>query len=291
MYNLTIPNVAKLMASAWIEAECTAGNLAFCWRETTITDLMASLLRMQARQEELRRELEAAFARDLVVAFPDADRYAAEQVAHGLQAWIRMTIPFATIAEEARHGGDLAIVITRPEVSGHGDRLTQSRRGLLVQAKMQGEDGAIGRFTRRQGELFRKQPERRQYSAVVLYPWRDGAHSALDPFRWLLLASGGNGDAEGDPLTQKSGALAAFVRRAARAGRLLSSAVIINCLFAGTIGTDDASIIAGLATSLQTIEITVGWPPNAPPPSDSIARLTQGSHQYPLIVPTIPLQR
>lgn len=107
-----------------------------------------------------------------------------KQVAEGLIAEVtlhkRMTERIA--------GGDIGILIIRPQVYEQGDslRIEDYRRGLLCQAKLKNSEGKWGKFTKRQVQVL---PERIPYLSLLLYSYEDDMRRLLNPFGWRVCAS------------------------------------------------------------------------------------------------------
>jgi hypothetical protein len=139
----------KLIADCWINAENAVRERVKERHddedEEFITKLLRGELKFEFNKASDNRFVEKAFLRDLKKAFPLIRGESLSNVALGLIA----TVSFHPKHVEAKTGGDLGIVVIRPDVqmSRFDKHLTidrDHRRGLLCQAKIIGHKSHWG---------------------------------------------------------------------------------------------------------------------------------------------------
>ena len=111
--------------------------------------------------------IQNSFLADLNKAFPN--HYSeVGQIAEGLIAEVTLHKRIT----ESITGGDIGLIIIRPQVSEQGDyfKISDYRRGILCQAKLKRASGKWGSFTKKQINIL---PERLQYLALLLYSYED----------------------------------------------------------------------------------------------------------------------
>src|SRR5262249_19690977 len=109
----------------------------------------------------------------------------------GIASGLVATVSFHPHQVEEKTGGDLGIVIVRPDVRRaqySGSQLIiddDHRRGLLCQAKMFRRDSRWGGLSSRQKQTL---PEKLNYFGLLLYRYadQDGERRVLEPFAWQL---------------------------------------------------------------------------------------------------------
>jgi hypothetical protein len=194
---MPIPNVTALVAKCWSSAETQARELLaqryFDKDEEFITQLFHGEFRVTIEGAAGAGAVKQAFLTDLKSHFPQL-RHSGdlERLAVGVSA----TATLHPREVEGETGGDLGLVLIRPNVNSH--RLEQStlivdqdyRRGLLCQAKIKRRmsrrhNAQWGGFTVNQRKLL---PDRMGYLALLLYEYEDTQRRSLLPFQWQVCA-------------------------------------------------------------------------------------------------------
>jgi hypothetical protein len=257
---LPIPEVTRLVSELWITAEQNAlQSLALKHPdedEEFITKFFYGEFREAVRMASQQGRVESAFETDLRNAFPGWLSDDLLGLARGIQA----TAIYHDRAFERYSGGDLGIVLVRPNVSltsGPGPSVDPSyERGLLCQAKIRRRKTRSGRirwgtFSASQKKLL---PDRLEYLALLLYDYGDPARIHLSPFRWQLCMNHSFAEVE------------EWLRKDAFPATTGSEAIIFglgNC----QIGTDSKTIIHDhICGDLRdALIIKIGWPDDKPP--------------------------
>jgi hypothetical protein len=192
--------------------------------------------------------IENAFRHDLQQAFPFAEYQSLYDIADGLFA----TVSFPDHAVESRTGGDLGVLLVRPDLrlEQYGTELSVDRnykRGLLSQAKIFRRDSRWGRLTPTQKRVLRTGLD---YSALLLYRYSDqpGGRRRLAPFSWQVTRNA-TVEMMGEWLTSDN------------FPELLDSRQMLGDLIADRIGMDDSEIIgAVIAPKMRrSLVIRIGW--------------------------------
>jgi len=271
---MPIPNVTKLLANCWAEAEKSL-LLLFSERhhdmdEVFITDLFRGEFRRTVQLASSRGEVKHAFLHDLEHAFPLLQNSAhLEALAIGISATVFHHPPNT----EAKTGGDIGIVIIRPSVTEHFQSGLEVdlgyMRGLLCQAKVTQRQTANGKT--KWGELKENQktsfPDRLQYLSLLLYRYIDNKRQDLAPFQWQMCANYEFKDIihwlKSDEFPD-----------------LQSSESILMSLGNGVIGTDDRHVVREFIAPpvRNSLIVKIGWPPGQEPPSN--VHILQEEEQY-----------
>lgn len=155
---------------------------------------------------------------------------------------------------EEKTGGDLGIVLVRPNVwsDGYELRIDEHKQGLLGQAKVKREDGRWGRFTDNQLKVL---PRTLKYLGLLLYEYSDAKRCLLEPFKWQLCAEA--------PTLQ---AVEQWLRTGSFPS-LFGSQTILEQLGAGRIGTTDQGTLNDVIApnEKRALVIRVYWPPGKHP--------------------------
>jgi len=233
MKALPIPVLGALIITCWANAERA---LQASLRDSPdsdeefITRLFQSKLSLEFDEVSTSGAVAQAFLSDLDRTFPHVEHTSLTAISNGLVA----TVSFHDRVTEAATGGDLGIVIVRPDVQEvyRGSDLNISddyQRGILCQAKVFRRNSKWGPLTRKQKQML---PSRLKYFALLLYRYADqkGARRDLESFIWQLA-----GDATVEQLSQwlVSGQFP----------NPQNSQQILEALIHGTIGTDDKRLI------------------------------------------------
>jgi hypothetical protein len=260
MKAMPIPNTAQLIADCWDRAEQALRKSVrekFPDRdEDKITDHFHGELESEFSKASESGKVSRAFQRDLAGAFPriDATTLQSQLVTARLVA----TVSFHSPRVEGKTGGDLGIVLLRPDIqqARHGSlELTvnqEYRRGLLCQAK-------IFRRTSQWGKLSpseeRALADKLDYTALLLYRYADqnGERRELSPFMWQLMAGAAI------PQVSQWLSLGEFPS-------LQSSRQILDALASDQIGTGDKHKIDKEITPplRPSLIIKIGWKPHGP---------------------------
>ena len=191
MKGMRIPILGKLITDCWETAERELRkNVRRKFRdrdEEIITELFRAELEVEFERVS-RGAVAKAFLSDLKQTFPAVADGSLFKIARGLIA----TVSFHQRQVEGETGGDLGIVLVRPDVRRSlykGSVLTLDhdyRRGLLCQAKIFRRDSTWGGFTEKQKKTLA--PERLEYFSLLLYRYDDqhGERRELAPFAWQL---------------------------------------------------------------------------------------------------------
>ena len=250
MTGMKIPNVSKLIADCWLQAEEALQQVIESKYpdrdEESVTELFQGELRSKLESVSSNGAVEHAFHLDIQRAFPRTVRSDLSRISSGLIA----TVNFHSKTVEKKTGGDFGLVLIRPDVSEQQFGLAVDddyQRGLLCQAKVQ------RRGTNKWGDLTAKQkqilPERLSYSALVLYQYSELVERRkLAPFQWQLTSSATIQDVSG------------WLKTGQFPGLKLSKE-IIESIATDLIGTGNKKIIAEFITppSRPSLEIRVGW--------------------------------
>lgn len=249
---LDIPNTLDLIIDCWkIAEESLRTDILNCYPdadEEFMTQLFHGKLAAVLMLASKFKFIENAFLADLQMAFPDLYSELG-QIADGLIAEITL---HKRITERIT-GGDIGLVILRPQVSEQEDclKIRDYRRGILCQAKMKRASGKWGSFTENQINIL---PQRMHYFALLLYSYEDDKRTILQPFSWQRCES-----AEFNHVKSwlKSDSFPKLER----------SDVIIANLGYGNIGTDKDEVIDEMISPAKnpSLVITINWPENRRP--------------------------
>lgn len=280
MTPMRVPNVGKLIRECWTTAEKatrdTIHEKHFDCDEELITNLFRGELREILSKVAAEGRVERAFLQDLKSAFHHADLDKLRQIATGLTA----TVSFHDRSLEGKTGGDLGILVVRPDVHSErwsSDTLSVTRdykRGLLAQAKLFGRDGKWNGLTRSQKRVL---GERLSYFALLLYRYLDNDEGRRDlkPFAWQNAAD------SNVPLLESWLKQDDFPRPQ-------ESDDLLAELLTDRIGTDDKKIIEEVIAPPQreSLEIRIHWP-DGMGPGPSPIRITHETrnpvHQHAVV--------
>jgi hypothetical protein len=254
---LKIPALAKLLSECWKDAEVNLQDniQQHCpgIAEEAITQSFHAELSRTLSTASENRTIERAFQSDLKMSFLGRGHefeFDPRLVARNLVA----DVTLHKRQTEAATGGDMGLLIIRPEVKlGNSSlRISDYRRGLLAQAKLKGDKG-WGPFTKNQEEIL---PQRLDYLTLLLYGYEDHARRILRPFTWQL--------AQGLSFEALKNSL-----RTGTFHNTLDSAEIIRSLSEGRIGTAEDSTIDNVISPAgnPVLVLRVHWPKNAHPGS------------------------
>lgn len=252
---MPILNVGRAIIKCWVKAEeAVCNSLPRDSDEEHITNLFRGELEKELEKASSSGGIEAAFVRDLQESFPDFDVYELRmKIARGLVA----TVAFHPKRVEGKTGGDLGIVLVRPdvqksfgwsEVTINGDY----RRGLLCQAKLL-RDSSWGTLTTAQKANL---PNKLNYSSLLLYKYLDDERRKLHPFGWQLTF----GTSITDVLQWLRSGIFPSVKK---------SQDVLQRLVNGKIGTDNREVIERDITpplKRASLTIRVHWKGDNPPP-------------------------
>jgi hypothetical protein len=254
---MPILNVGGVIIRCWMKAEeAVCKNLPRDSDEEHITNLFRGELEKELEKASNSGGVEAAFVRDLQKSFPDFDVHEMRtKIARRLVA----TVAFHPKQVEGKTGGDLGIVLVRPDVqeSFGWSQVTVKgdyRRGLLCQAKLLRGDSSWGTLTKAQEKNL---PDKLKYSGLLLYKYLDEARRKLHPFEWQLT----------------SGTSIADVIQWLRSGifpSLKKSREVLDALVKGRIGTDVPEVIERDITpplKRTSLTIRVHWKDDSAPPT------------------------
>lgn len=255
---LPIPSTLEVVTEAWRMAEKVLRASVFekHWdaNEEFITKLFHGEFRYVLEQASAKGAVAAAFLEDLRRELEEVEDHSLQRIASGLIA----TATLHTRDTERRTGGDLGVMIVRPNVSFSQFegivRISDYRRGMLGQAKLKDRTGRWGRFTPNQLRIL---PPRLQYTALLLMSYSDAERRHLDPMRWQLCSD------------VDIGALRAWLRHG-EFPNARDSTSLINALGQGTVGTADDTILDEVISPRRNPSLTIEiyWPPgDGPGPS------------------------
>lgn len=196
--------------------------------------------------------IERAFLSDLNRSFPELpDTHDLTRIAQGLVA----DVTLHEGSTEWKTGGDLGFMIIRPQIQRSHDSLQISdyRCGILVQAKLKDANRKWGTFTPKQKKFL---PQRLQYSALLLYSYKDEARCILQVFRWQLCRCASFEEVED-------------WRRTDSFPCPVKSDFVIRGVGNGTIGTDDDRVIDEIISPKgnRALVISIHWPDGGHPGS------------------------
>lgn len=250
---LKIPRTLAVVALCWGTAESAIreriGRYHAGVGEEFITEEFQRKFAELLEGASGRGEIKEAFVRDVQTKYPSVARSQLARHARGLIA--KVTLHGRHV--EARTGGDLGFLISRPiaTTTRKGTLLIHRhyRRGLLCQAKLKKQNGEWGRLTPNQRKVL---PQRAAYLSLLLYRYLD--ETRLDGFRWQLCKEAS--------LTTMSAWL-----RDDRFPNAVESAVILNGVGDGSIGTDNETILNEVVCpdGARVLEIKIDWPDDPPP--------------------------
>jgi hypothetical protein len=194
MKAMRIPTVGALVISCWARAEQALQEIErqkYSDRhKETITTLFHSELECEFAKVSGSGNVEQAFLADLTHAFPELKiGELRSKIARGLVA----TVSFHSREIERKTGGDLGIVLVRPDVQKAQfgwSELTidhDHKRGLLCQAKIFRRSAHWGALS---GQQKKTLTNKLGYFALLLYRYvdQDGHRRDLAPFSWQLVA-------------------------------------------------------------------------------------------------------
>lgn len=250
MARLTIPNVGELITRCWTNAEeALRGLVKTKYRdrdEEQITDLFHGELETQLSQASETGLVASAFLRDLKHAFPTiTESLLSSRISRGLVA----TVSFHAREVERKTGGDLGIVLIRPniEFTGFALRREEYKRGLLSQAKVFRRNSQWARLGVKQAQALRG---KLSYFSLLLYRYsdQDGERRELAPFAWQ--------PGRGSTIRRINNWLATD-----NFPESLNSHQMLHMLANDQIGTDNPILIAKYITPPQraSLVIEVGW--------------------------------
>lgn len=258
MKPMPIQNTGRLITDCWLRAEQTLRDNVrkkFPDRdEEYITDLFHAELESEFATVSEKGAVEQAFLADLRLAFQNVSTHELRsKIARGLI----VTVSFHQKKTEEKTGGDLGIVLVRPDVqeSYAFSELTIKRdykRGLLCQAKMFRRDSRWGGLSSPQEKGLSK---KLNYFALLLYRYADQKtdRRQLNPFSWQLAA--------GYAVEQIKQWLSSD-----EFPSLQTSQQTLGALARDRIGTDDAALIDRDITPPQrpSLVINVRWKDDGP---------------------------
>ena len=251
--SMKIGNLAKLVAKCWTSAE-EAVRREIEQRhhdsdEEFITALFRGELRQQCDQASSNGEVVRAFSNDLRTAFQSIPHQAVTKIGAGLVA----AVHFHPREVEKKTGGDLGVVIFRPDVcyaTGSRSELAieyKYGRGLLCQAKVFKRASDWGKLSVKQRANLSK---RLEYLALLLYRYadQDRIRNQLEPFKWQLTSN-------------RSMKEINDWFRSDNFPNIQQSEEILLGLAQGQFGTDDKRLIEEfiIPTTRSTLEIHIKW--------------------------------
>jgi len=158
-----IPRTLALLKQCWNAAElrvCESVSQHFhAHDEVFITRLLHGKLHEEFEKKNSSKQFETELRGDLTEAFQKdgVGRDEIQRVATGVVARVTYHEPHV----ERKSGGDLGLMVCRPQVSRHIIRQYLScrlhRQGLLCQGKREHRDGSLGELTKNQRKVL---PER-----------------------------------------------------------------------------------------------------------------------------------
>ena len=250
--------LGKLVADSWTAAEDgVREKIRVQYRDSDeefITGLLRGELESSFDRVSRNGSVERAFLADLEASFVTIPTDSLSAIATGLIA----TVSFHPRHVEKKTGGDLGIVLAKPDVhesyAGYLEIKSNAKRGLLCQAKVFGHDSRWGRLTQNQRKTL---AGKMTYSALLSYRYsdQDGARRELNPFAWQVTRE--------STIQEMQKWL-----RADSFPDLWTSSAIFKRLMEGQIGTSDRRLIdeyvapEGLRDSLV---ITIRWRDGADP--------------------------
>ncbi len=267
---MQIPATLESLSLCWKLAEQALQNTIRCdlrgADEETITLLFYLQFAEQLRQRSHARLFAQAFLDDLGKNFPDLkDSPELRKIAEGLVA----DITLHKRATEKITGGDFGLMIIRPQVTRIDNllKIGDYRRGILCQAKLKGEKGTWGSFTKRQMKLL---PERMSYLSLLLYSYKDAQRHDLQDFQWHVCLPNETLDLlEGHLKTDTFPALH-------------ESRTVIGAVGYGRIGTDDDKILDQFVSPKRnpTLIIRISWPDGRSFPPGSFVYVYSAQDNY-----------
>jgi hypothetical protein len=218
--------------------------------EAFITDYFLAELRQRVKEASESGLIEAALRQDVEQELSMLHPIDLQSFVSGIRA--RVTIH--NNAKEAISGGDIGIVLVRPDrISSDNNSVTFGYKpsGLLCQAKLGRPSGKRSRI--KWGEFTDHQklisPERLEYLALLLYKYSDIKLQKITNFSWQICKGFSFDDIERFSRTNSFPSLHV-------------SSEIIEFLGAGIIGTSDKEVIK---TYIEPVVdyyavIDIGWP-------------------------------
>jgi hypothetical protein len=273
MKAMPIRNTGKLITDCWLLAEQSLRevvNKKFRDRdEEIITELFRAELETEFATASEKGNVERAFLEDLKQAFQHVRTHELQsKIARGLIA----TVSFHNRKTEERTGGDLGIVLVRPDVQesyAWSELAIKSdyKRGLLCQAKVFRRNSRWGGLSPAQQKGLSK---KLNYFALLLYRYADqkGDRRDLGPFGWQLAAGGSVAQIKQWLSSDKF-------------PNLQDSQRILGALARDQIGTDDTAVIDKDITPPQrpSLVINVRWKDDSPGDSVHVQSLSTTSEQ------------
>ncbi len=250
---MQIPALGRLLADCWIAAEegvKEAVRERYRDRdEEFITGLLHGELGLNFDKASNEGSVAKAFLSDLKLMFPNITTESLSRIARGLIA----TVSFHPHEVERKTGGDLGIVVIRPDVqdmSFSGAYLTidhDYRRGLLCQAKIFRRNSTWGGLTSSQSRTL---SDKLDYFGLLLYRYsdQDCERRFLESFTWQLAREATVEEIQGWLVSGEF-------------PQLLNSRQVIEALTKGKIGTDDDMLIdKHISPPLRrSLTVTIRW--------------------------------
>lgn len=256
---LDIRNTLQVIIECWRKAEKTLRDQVYDTHpnlgEVFITEHFHGIFAEKLKNASKLRDIERAFLIDLQTAFPKIG-YELEMMSNGLTADVTLHGQ-STEGNPGRTGGDLGLMLIRPQILDHGTHLSVSdyRRGLLVQAKLRDKNGKWREFTTTQLDVL---PDKTHYLSLLLYSYSDKERRILEPFRWQICEN----------------IEFAVIKNWLSTGNFPSacdSECILNKLSLGRIGTDDEVTLDKVVCpeSNKGLIVRIDWP-SGKRPDDTI---------------------
>jgi hypothetical protein len=227
---MPIPNVGGLIVKCWLNAEQTVcSNVIRDSDEDQITYLLRGELEKELERASDSGRVEATFLLDLQKGFPNFEVYDLRtKVARRIVA----TVAFHPRHVEGKTGGDIGVVLLRPDVQVSLARSEvtvkgEHGRGLLCQAKLFGRNLSWGKLTTPQKTNL---PNRLKYFCLLLYRYTEEERRQLHPFVWQTTSEAN--------INQITKWLASGVFP-----NLKNSQELLRALVRDEVGTDDANVI------------------------------------------------
>lgn len=263
---LDIRNTVQVIVKCWRNAEETLRkkvyNIYPGKGEVFITEYFHGIFAEMLERASKSRAIEYAFLADLQVAFP--------KIGHELEILSSGLIADVTLhgqGTEPSTGGDLGIMLIRPQVSDNGSCLSISdcRRGLLCQAKLRNKEGKWGQFTENQRKVL---PSKISYLSLLLYSYSDEERRRLEPFLWQICE---NSELED---------IAGWLTKGKFPDACISDCML-NKLAYGRVGTDDEAVLDKIICpeGNTALTIRIDWP-SGKRPDDTIVYVPSKENIY-----------
>jgi hypothetical protein len=257
---LPIPNTVKVISECWknAEEELQTGIKKYTpdKDEEFITETFHGKYKEALDAANVKDIIASSFLADLIRCYG----YDYHEKWKGISQNLIADVTLHKKTTEGKTGGDLGIVIIRPNITIDNDKIKilDYKRGILAQAKIKRRDGKWGGFTPNQISLI---PSILNFYFLLLYQYKDSERTELSNFNWQSCKDVTKATPE-----QVMSEIEGWFEHETFP-KLLNSTQILQGVAAGTLGISNKSIIDTFIcpTENQYLEIRITWPEGKSP--------------------------